>query len=771
MLREAGHPWAQPEQHQHDAGCGHQQAEQPTVQRSAVHDVLRTSGRPLDDETRTDMETRLGADFSDVRVHDDTAARASAAQVGARAYTSGNHVVLGVGGADQHTLAHELTHVIQQRQGPVAGTDNGAGLRVSDPSDRFEREAESNATRAMRGPSAQAVAAPGATARPASATTGPVALQRMDMDLDGHSTTGGFAPPPLLRQRTLDLSRYEPSSDFRAHVQAFSNAQDPVRYGDVWVGDIVISDRDRPPTQYGDDGQNNHTTAWTLLRATLTSHANKAAEHLLTYIYNEVQELDSTSDALFVQRTRHMIPQFRAKIAMTQGLLTDMRNHAVPVQEWQHGLARLIRLYMEAYQLSPAASFGGRSGGDAEGHRMALLRREESRTGNDRMEPRLIMDTILRGLYEQPSDSGQRAVAEPHFWKTVATGFPNVTEYLAPHYQQLHDARTAVLGRAAQPTLQEYLRNPNDELLSPLDFGVLDSGFVADVEVDSHAYTGELWTSAVELSRRERPPTQFRPLQRSHTIAWKAIYEAAINATQEKPIGHVVGWAQRSLQFSRQSGPPADDEGRTSWETLRDGLHEKITRCITLLASGGENRPNFWEAMLSMLIRGCLTLENASRLATGGGPADENGEARGHGEAGIHQRLLYGGLSGAAATAEALGLLDTGALRTQSIRALMDRERQAMAASGQRPMRVSRHRPATIGVLERSRSLNEEIEGPRITQVLEHWADTSQEAYPHVQFDARAIMLEQARQLLRTDVDGSRGVPLSDRERNLFDIV
>ncbi len=98
------------------------------------------------------MENRLGADFSDVRIHDDTAARASAAEVGARAYTSGNHVVIGQGGGDRHTLAHELTHVIQQRRGPVAGTDHGDGLRVSDPDDRFEREAEASATRAMSGP-------------------------------------------------------------------------------------------------------------------------------------------------------------------------------------------------------------------------------------------------------------------------------------------------------------------------------------------------------------------------------------------------------------------------------------------------------------------------------------------------------------------------------------------------------------------------------------------------------------------------------------------
>ncbi|MFE0173325.1 DUF4157 domain-containing protein [Streptomyces sp. NPDC059002] len=178
MLRQAGHAWVQPAQHQHGAGCGHQQAEQPAVQRSAVHDVLRTPGKPMDDATRTDMESRLGADFSDVRIHNDSAARASAAEVGALAYTSGSHVIIGDGGSDKHTLAHELTHVIQQRQGPVAGTDNGSGLKVSDPSDRFEREAESHATRAMAGTVAASEAADATPGAPVSATA---AVQRQSV--------------------------------------------------------------------------------------------------------------------------------------------------------------------------------------------------------------------------------------------------------------------------------------------------------------------------------------------------------------------------------------------------------------------------------------------------------------------------------------------------------------------------------------------------------------------------------------------------------------
>ncbi len=65
------------------------------------------------------------------------------------------------------TLAHELTHVIQQRQGPVAGTDYGNGLKVSDPSDRFEVEAEANAVRAMSTPVPRAAPERARPSRPA----------------------------------------------------------------------------------------------------------------------------------------------------------------------------------------------------------------------------------------------------------------------------------------------------------------------------------------------------------------------------------------------------------------------------------------------------------------------------------------------------------------------------------------------------------------------------------------------------------------------------
>jgi hypothetical protein len=133
-------------------------------QESPVREVVgRGGGQPLDAPVRQRMEASFGADFSDVRVHTGASAASSARAVDAHAYTVGNEIVLGDGhapGSDAHerTLAHELTHVVQQRQGPVEGTPAAGGISVSDPGDRFERAAEATADVVMAGPAATATA-------------------------------------------------------------------------------------------------------------------------------------------------------------------------------------------------------------------------------------------------------------------------------------------------------------------------------------------------------------------------------------------------------------------------------------------------------------------------------------------------------------------------------------------------------------------------------------------------------------------------------------
>src|SRR4051794_29240738 len=57
----------------------------------------KDGGRALDADTRGYMESRFGHDFSTVRVHADTGATASARELGAAAYTVGQHIVFGPG--------------------------------------------------------------------------------------------------------------------------------------------------------------------------------------------------------------------------------------------------------------------------------------------------------------------------------------------------------------------------------------------------------------------------------------------------------------------------------------------------------------------------------------------------------------------------------------------------------------------------------------------------------------------------------------------------
>ncbi len=92
----------------------------------AVHEVLRSAGQPMSPSVRHVYEPRFGFDFSDVRVHSDEAAAASAEEIGALAYTAGSHVVFGRGqclpetAAGERLMAHELAHVVQEGHAPGA---------------------------------------------------------------------------------------------------------------------------------------------------------------------------------------------------------------------------------------------------------------------------------------------------------------------------------------------------------------------------------------------------------------------------------------------------------------------------------------------------------------------------------------------------------------------------------------------------------------------------------------------------------------------------
>ncbi|MFD6276094.1 DUF4157 domain-containing protein [Streptomyces sp. NPDC060209] len=139
------------DRHEHGAACGHETAEQPPADASSVVGAVRSPGRPLDAHLMEKAEQGYGMSFRHVRVHSDPAAQRSATELGARAYTTGHDIVVGPQGADDETMFHELDHVRQQSLGPVAGTDNGAGVAVSHQDDPFERHATANGRRMAQG--------------------------------------------------------------------------------------------------------------------------------------------------------------------------------------------------------------------------------------------------------------------------------------------------------------------------------------------------------------------------------------------------------------------------------------------------------------------------------------------------------------------------------------------------------------------------------------------------------------------------------------------
>lgn len=122
--------------------------EVPSSVPDAVRDEVRLPGRPLDPDLRSSMESSFGHDLAHVRIHANRSASESALAVDAAAYTVGAHIVLAEEdlevdrGDGRQLLAHELAHVVQQRDGVV--TAGGADSHS-------ERVAESAASAVVRG--------------------------------------------------------------------------------------------------------------------------------------------------------------------------------------------------------------------------------------------------------------------------------------------------------------------------------------------------------------------------------------------------------------------------------------------------------------------------------------------------------------------------------------------------------------------------------------------------------------------------------------------
>lgn len=105
-----------------------------------------SGGSPLNDNTRSEMESGIGADFSRVKIHTDNQAAQLSQSINARAFTYGSHVYFNQGeyqpesSEGKHLLAHELYHTVQQGAAPTQTIQNKSENKNENPSHRHNQD-------------------------------------------------------------------------------------------------------------------------------------------------------------------------------------------------------------------------------------------------------------------------------------------------------------------------------------------------------------------------------------------------------------------------------------------------------------------------------------------------------------------------------------------------------------------------------------------------------------------------------------------------------
>ena len=203
---------------------------------SAAHATSGVSGAAsapggLDPDTRRWMEKRFGADFGSVRLHTGPSASDAAQALSAHAFTLGSDISFGAGRYRPETprgkrlLAHELAHVVQQRQA-------GRPMVQRQPAHSGERFGGGSS-----GGGGASASFDDPTAAPQSGR-GPQGPDRASQQAGSRSASQ--ADPNVVELKGKPL--FSPSADLAAVIQ--SNPDGPtmvdVRFGTVAAGQIPI---------------------------------------------------------------------------------------------------------------------------------------------------------------------------------------------------------------------------------------------------------------------------------------------------------------------------------------------------------------------------------------------------------------------------------------------------------------------------------------------------------------------------------------------------
>jgi hypothetical protein len=189
-LRGSAEPWQGNADERSGARSGHSLA---AIHPDAPEPSAPAAGEPLPAQTAHSIGGLLGHDFSDVRIHVDSAAARTARAFHAQAVTMGRDIAFGRDAYAPETprgrwlLIHELAHVVQQRGAATPAPEALSQVGESHAQDAAEREADRAADTALRGEPARV------------ATTGPLQLAAKRTADDEVITT--------VKQSTVDPTR------------------------------------------------------------------------------------------------------------------------------------------------------------------------------------------------------------------------------------------------------------------------------------------------------------------------------------------------------------------------------------------------------------------------------------------------------------------------------------------------------------------------------------------------------------------------------------
>ncbi|WP_033338561.1 toxin glutamine deamidase domain-containing protein [Catenuloplanes japonicus] len=446
----------------------------------------------------------------------------------------------------------------------------------------------------------------------------------------------------------------------------------------VLIGDVLV-DSDRVSTRWFPH-QKSHTVAWTLERAYLrAAMTGRTISETIGFFERNLTAFG------------HFVPTAQAKAAQAMpalhaeatALIDTLRHGEIPdagdpnprtnirtMSDWQVGLGRLARLYVQVQQLSTAASMSdGKAIGHGESSAMAVLRAAdavaaveaaaiEAAAGTGQTVPvtddlagvQAAVSTMLDVKFGRLT-AEEYAHAVAHWQHAIHEVFPHLhkkhgTALTRTVLQQPLSART---NTAYGSTVRDLVAAVDQAMLGtgpvadravpglpplPPIPEALTSPFVADVPVHPHgpaAPGGQRTIGQVRIGAMTvgngRPSTKFDSLQQSHTVPW-SMFQDVLRSFDHRPAQELIGWLDTRFQ-------ELERDGDLGWplEPSRRQLIRQARETVAGLGGGTTMPTNQWGDVVTALVSAYAVAHQSAGSASYVNPVDaRNGQPAGRGE-------------------------------------------------------------------------------------------------------------------------------------------